>query len=412
MQFWFWVALLTFAALAFVLIPLLRQSGTKTSPVTDSQRAENLRLFAEREAEIEADLAAGVIDLDAHDALIRELQLSLLDDVELGEAGQKKSAKATQARRPWWVLGAVLVILPVLAVSLYQRWGYIDDVELMGLFQRTLAAQGDPSLAQGLVVDLGEVVKQDSEKPWAWYFLGENFASLGMFNEAQIAYLQAAERLQGAPEESLVLGRAALALYIKSEFEFSPELEALIARAREINPNEIAVLQLLAADAQNREDYAAAIGFWRQLIQNDPNSLEAQSLRAEIANAQRLLAESTGEQPVGPTIRVRVEMDGSVEADPAWRVFVAARNAEREGMPPLAALDLRVADLPAEVVLNDQAAVGPFNLSSAERVTVSVLISRTGAANPQTGDYRVVSPELSVGADSQTLTLVVSEQLD
>jgi cytochrome c-type biogenesis protein CcmH len=310
------------------------------------------------------------------------------------------------------LLAVVAVILPALAVSLYQRWGYIEDVELMSLFQRTLEAQGDPSQAQALVVDLGEVVKEDSERPWAWYFLGENFASLGMFNEAQIAYLQAAERLQGAPEESLVLGRAALALYIKSEFEFSPELDALVARAREINPGEIAVLQLLAADAQNREDYAAAIGFWRQLIQNDPNSLEAQSLRAEIANAQRLLAESSGELASGPTIRVRVELGEGVDADPAWRVFVAARNADQEGMPPLAAVDIRVADLPTQIVLNDAAAVGPFNLSSAERASVSVLVSRAGTATPQAGDYRASSGTVSLSGDIPLITLVVNDQLD
>lgn len=411
MQFWFWIALLTLAALCFVIVPLLRKSAGKEI-VTDAQRAENLRLFGEREAEIDADLAAGIIDSEGHGALIRELQLSLLDDVELGEGAKGSDFDSSGARPPWLLLAVVAVILPALAVLLYQRWGYIEDVELMSLFQRTLEAQGDPSQAQALVVDLGEVVKEDSERPWAWYFLGENFASLGMFNEAQIAYLQAAERLQGAPEESLVLGRAALALYIKSEFEFSPELDALVARAREINPSEIAVLQLLAADAQNREDYAAAIGFWRQLIQNDPNSLEAQSLRAEIANAQRLLAESSGELASGPTIRVRLELGEGVDADPAWRVFVAARNADQEGMPPLAAVDIRVADLPTQIVLNDAAAVGPFNLSSAERASVSVLVSRAGTATPQTGDYRASSGAVSLSGDIPMITLVVNEQLD
>ena len=411
MQFWFWIALLTLAALCFVIVPLLRKGAGKET-VTDAQRAENLRLFGEREAEIDADLAAGIIDSEGHGALIRELQLSLLDDVELGEGAKGSDFDSGGARPPWLLLAVVAIILPALAVSLYQRWGYIEDVELMSLFQRTLEAQGDPSQAQALVVDLGEVVKEDSERPWAWYFLGENFASLGMFNEAQIAYLQAAERLQGAPEESLVLGRAALALYIKSEFEFSPELDALVARAREINPGEIAVLQLLAADAQNREDYAAAIGFWRQLIQNDPNSLEAQSLRAEIANAQRLLAESSGELATGPTIRVRVELGEGVDADPAWRVFVAARNADQEGMPPLAAVDIRVADLPTQIVLNDAAAVGPFNLSSAERASVSVLVSRAGTATPQAGDYRASSGAVSLSGDISMITLVVSDQLD
>ena len=47
------------------------------------------------------------------------------------------------------------------------------------------------------------------------------------------------------------------------------------------------------------------------------------------------------------------------------RVFVAARNADREGMPPLAAISLVVGNLPIMVQLDNSLAVGPFDLSSA-----------------------------------------------
>jgi hypothetical protein len=93
-------------------------------------------------------------------------------------------------------------------------------------------------------------------------------------------------------------------------------------------------------------------------------------------------------------------------------VFVAARNADQEGMPPLAAVDIRVADLPTQIVLNDAAAVGPFNLSSAERASVSVLVSRAGTATPQTGDYRASSGAVSLSGDIPMITLVVNDQLD
>ena len=200
-----------------------------------------------------------------------------------------KRAPIAISSRGWLVIGLIAVSLPAVSVTLYQRWGFIDDVQVMELFQESLAAQGDVAAASALVTELGELVKNGSENPWVWYFLGENFATIGRFNEAEISYRQAAERLSEQPEEALVLGRAALALYIKSEFRFTPELNALIEQAQAINPNEIAVIQLLAADAQNRGDYAAAIDNWSILIQLDPNSPEAQALRGEIANAQRLL---------------------------------------------------------------------------------------------------------------------------
>ena len=225
MLFWTLAALLAVMAIAFFVIPFYRANGGDEEAVGSVQRSENLLLFAERESELAEDLAAGEIDSEEHATLLRELQQSLLDDVQ---DTRPKRAPIAISSRGWLVIGLIAVSLPAVSVTLYQRWGFIDDVQAMGLFQESLAAQGDVAAASALVTELGELVKNGSENPWVWYFLGENFATIGRFNEAEISYRQAAERLSGQPEEALVLGRAALALYIKSEFRFTPELNALI----------------------------------------------------------------------------------------------------------------------------------------------------------------------------------------
>ncbi|MDB2374786.1 c-type cytochrome biogenesis protein CcmI [Gammaproteobacteria bacterium] len=409
MLFWTLAALLAVMAIAFFVIPFYRANGGDEEAVGSVQRSENLLLFAERESELAEDLAAGEIDSEEHATLLRELQQSLLDDVQ---DTKPKRAPIAISSRGWLVIGLIAVSLPAVSVTLYQRWGFIDDVQVMGLFQESLAAQGDVAAASALVTELGELVKNGSENPWVWYFLGENFATIGRFNEAEISYRQAAERLSGQPEEALVLGRAALALYIKSEFRFTPELNALIEQAQAINPNEIAVIQLLAADAQNRGDYAAAIANWRILIQLDPNSPEAQALRGEIANAQRLLREESGEEIVGPEIEVRLALAEGVSLDPNLRVFVAVRSAEREGMPPLAAVGLSVADLPTTISLDNSSQVGPFNISSADLVRVSALVSLNGTANPSRGDYRVVSDDFAHNGQHAIVTLTISDEVE
>ena len=409
MLFWTLAALLAVMAIAFFVIPFYRANGGDEEAVGSVQRSENLLLFAERESELAEDLAAGEIDSEEHATLLRELQQSLLDDVQ---DTRPKRAPIAISSRGWLVIGLIAVSLPAVSVTLYQRWGFIDDVQVMGLFQESLAAQGDVAAASALVTELGELVKNGSENPWVWYFLGENFATIGRFNEAEISYRQAAERLSGQPEEALVLGRAALALYIKSEFRFTPELNALIEQAQAINPNEIAVIQLLAADAQNRGDYAAAIANWRILIQLDPNSPEAQALRGEIANAQRLLREESGEEIVGPEIEVRLALAVGLSLDPNLRVFVAVRSAEREGMPPLAAVGLSVADLPTTISLDNSSQVGPFNLSSADLVRVSALVSLNGTANPSRGDYRVVSDDFAHNGQHAIVTLTISDEVE
>jgi cytochrome c-type biogenesis protein CcmH len=409
MLFWTLAALLAVMAIAFFVIPFYRANGGDEEAVGSVQRSENLLLFAERESELAEDLAAGEIDSEEHATLLRELQQSLLDDVQ---DTKPKRAPIAISSRGWLVIGLIAVSLPAVSVTLYQRWGFIDDVQVMGLFQESLAAQGDVAAASALVTELGELVKNGSENPWVWYFLGENFATIGRFNEAEISYRQAAERLSGQPEEALVLGRAALALYIKSEFRFTPELNALIKQAQAINPNEIAVIQLLAADAQNRGDYAAAIANWRILIQLDPNSPEAQALRGEIANAQRLLREESGEEIVGPEIEVRLALAEGLSLDPNLRVFVAVRSAEREGMPPLAAVGLSVADLPTTISLDNSSQVGPFNISSADLVRVSALVSLNGTANPSRGDYRVVSDDFAHNGQHAIVTLTISDEVE
>ncbi|MBT3521092.1 MAG: c-type cytochrome biogenesis protein CcmI [Gammaproteobacteria bacterium] len=409
MLFWTLAALLAVMAIAFFVIPFYRANGGDEEAVGSVQRSENLLLFAERESELAEDLAAGEIDSEEHATLLRELQQSLLDDVQ---DTRPKRAPIAISSRGWLVIGLIAVSLPAVSVTLYQRWGFIDDVQVMGLFQESLAAQGDVAAASALVTELGELVKNGSENPWVWYFLGENFATIGRFNEAEISYRQAAERLSEQPEEALVLGRAALALYIKSEFRFTPELNALIEQAQAINPNEIAVIQLLAADAQNRGDYAAAIANWRILIQLDPNSPEAQALRGEIANAQRLLREESGEEIVGPEIEVRLALAEGLSLDPNLRVFVAVRSAEREGMPPLAAVGLSVADLPTTISLDNSSQVGPFNLSSADLVRVSALVSLNGTANPSRGDYRVVSDDFAHNGQHAIVTLTISDEVE
>ena len=90
-------------------------------------------------------------------------------------------------------------------------------------------------------------------------------------------------------------------------------------------------------------------------------------------------------------IDVTVSLADDLELNSSLRVFIAARNADREGMPPLAATDLVVGNLPMTVRLDNSSAVGPFNLASAENVYVSALVSQAGIAAPQPGDYRVVS---------------------
>jgi hypothetical protein len=113
----------------------------------------------------------------------------------------------------------------------------------------------------------------------------------------------------------------------------------------------------------------------------------------------------------GPSIDVNVSLADGLELRDELRVFIAARNAAREGMPPLAAIDLVVASLPTTVRLDNSSAVGPFNLASADTVYLSALVSNSGVATPRSGDYRVVSESFAHNGEHTVIDLVIAEQV-
>ena len=218
--------------------------------------------------------------------------------------------------------------------------------------------------------------------------------------------------MEESPEKALVLGRVAMARYILAEFTFTADILNVIDEARAINPNELSVLQLLAADAEEREDFETAIEYWRLIIQSNPNSEQAQILRRSIAIAQQRLAGDGQDVAAGPTIEIDLSLAEGLELlDGSLRVFVAVRNAAQEGLPPLAAIDITVADLPANIQLDNSYAVGPFNISSADTVFVSAAISFSGSATPSSGDYRSQSDNFSHNGQRAVISLEIVDRV-
>ena len=404
-------------AVGFILFPLWIRNRAESFVEGALRKNENIALFQERSDELENELASGNLSQAEFDVLIQEMQQSLLSDVsdeELTTKGTTKKKKSSVAKSTTYSLTIPLLIcllMPFVAYGLYNEWGFKNDVELMGLFQRTVNNLDNPQESQNLIISLGEVVQADDDRPWAWYFLAENFASIGMFAEAEIAYTQSAVRMEETPEKALVLGRVAMAKYVLAEFTFTADILEVIDEARAINPNEMSILQLIAADAEEREDFETAIEYWRLIIQSNPSSEQARTLRRSIAIAQQRLTGDGQDVAAGPTIEINLSLAEGLELDGNLRVFVAVRNAAQEGLPPLAAIDLTVADLPANIQLDNSYAVGPFNISSAETVFVSASVSFTGSATPTSGDYRSQSDNFSHNGQRAVISLEIVDRV-
>ena len=316
----------------------------------------------------------------------------------------------------------LVVLMAVASYLFYARWGHIQELRFTDLYQRSIESQSDPQQASALIQEIFALVQQGrgEDDPWLWYFFGQNLAAVTQYDVAEMAYARAAQLLPSddrKAEKAMVLGQLALMRYLGGEFVMSEEVMQAIRAARQLNPSESTALQLLATDAEDRQDWDAAIGYWRLLIQSSPQSELATVLRQRIAEAQQRLqagdASSDGgaaDSASGPVIEVQVSLAEGLQLESTGWVFVTARDAEQEGAPPLAVTRLPVADLPATVQLDDSHAVAGSSLSAASRVYVSALITATGTADAQTGDYRAVSDSFTLGRQD-TVSLVIAEQL-
>jgi len=424
--FWTISILFLFLAALFVLVPLWRHYR----PDADTERLRtrtNLTIFEERQRELQIELDNGIIDPAQYEELLLELQKSLLNDTiqatsdeASGVAGNSrqgqplnssnKTRKSASSDRLSRAVPLVMVLLiPVAAYLMYDRWGYLGDVQLMDLYEQSIASDNDEEQLRDLVIALGRVVQEDETNEWAWYFLGRNFSNLGMFGEAEIAFQRASDLMPEGPDKAATLGLLAQIKYLMAEGAMTDEVLATVEQARSINPSENASLQLLAVDAEMQGDLSAAIGYWRLMIQSNPNSTQAQQLRQRIAVAQQQLAGQEGDgELAGPRIEVSLSLTEGLLLPSGMRVFIAVRSAEQDGMPPLAATDLVVDDLPVTVTLDNNMALTPaFNISSAETVYVSATVSRSGSANVQSGDYRVQSEPFTHDGELNTIELVI-----
>ena len=417
MTFLFFSGFFVLLAIGFVLLPFFLRNPNQSSSFFFTRKELNVSLFEDKKYSLDKDFEEGLLSPEVHSELINELKSNLLSDVNYDQEQFKIPKKLSRLSS----LAAVFAVLliPVASYSLYGYWGYSQHENIRGLYERTAANRDDLDEARELISALGAVVMGEPESnplPWAWYFLGENFSMLGLYSEAEVAYRQSSDRLIGESEQALSLGRLALIRYILDEFVITPRVRAAIQQTRRLNPNEIAVLQILASDAETREDYREAIANWRLLIQADPNSSQSNLLRQKVTDAQLLLAATddlalSSSSTISPSISVSLSLADSLKVSGDTVVFVAARDVDKEGSPPLAVAVLSVKDLPSVVTLTDDQAVGPFKLSSAKSVNLSALISFSGVANPQSGDIRAVSESILLSDEPSEVSLILSSRL-
>lgn len=375
--------LLVFAAVA-VLVLALRRAQPRA---VDRERV-NVAIFRERQAELDADLAAGRIDAAQHAALLAELELLLVDNIE--------AATPAEARRlqPRTVAIVLVVAIPALVAALFRFTGFDDDARdwlALDAKSATVAAlpeQLDSAAAekQGLTLRDAARLRQTMlqrrpEDAEAWFRLGISWIDAEVPMLAQECFRTALQLAPGRMDIALALARTELAL---DNGHLTDEIRGLLDSVLAAEPHNQDALLVYGMAGFESGDYATAVARWRQLLAElDPKSQGAGLLRQSIAKAEAKAKEASAP---GAGIAVHVALAPELGTAPAdATLFVIVRAA---GGPPMPIAARKLSPhLPVDVTLTDaDQMITGAPLAQRGPLEVRARLSRSGMPMPASGD--------------------------
>lgn len=376
-------------AVGCVLVPLLARRG-QGGPAPE---AANLAILRDQLAELEADVARGVLARDRYDQARSELERRALDEAQGGSAPAAPPRPASA-----WTAAVLAAGIPIGALVFYIVVG--APTALIG--QKDPGHEISREKVEQMVAGLAARLEKAPDDPEGWRVLGRSYSVMGRYPEAARAYERAAALVPG---DAGLLADYADALAMAQGRSMDGKPLELVNRALELDADQWKALALAGTAALERNDYAKAVAYWERLRKVlPPGSGMEESVDASIAEARA----RAGAQPA-PKPKARAttpaKVAGKVSLAPALAartaptdtVFVFARAASGPPMP-LAVLRKQVRDLPLEFTLDDSMAMSPnLKLSDFPEVIIGARISRSGSATTQSGDLRGQSKPVKIG---------------
>lgn len=356
--------------------------------------------YRQRQRELLNDREMGLISEEQMAELNAELDKQLLEE------NAEFSARAGISRGP--VLWLSLLLLPALALPLYDYLGYRLDYRLLDVQQQLFAAdqpsEDDLHRFEALVDDI--LVRRPEN--------AELLMTMASIRRQQGNYAEAAkyyERLLDLfPQDADILAQLAQARYLSANRVIDAQTRSLLERSLAVNPQQGTALGVLGIDAFAAGDYLNAITYWQRLQMGlDPQTGEAMVIAAGLNEAKRLAIETGAIEG----LQLSVDIAPALGDFPNGVLFVVVR--EPSGSPmPVAAVRLPVragtAAFPLTVYVIDSDVIRQgATLSDFDSLRVSAHISVKGVAMRSPGDRVSEAATLRGDATSQPVSLLIDQ---
>ena len=410
--FWVIAVVLMLLAIAILLFPFYSKKDIDQQEVDRKQL--NIDIAKERLAELDTELAEGVIDQDIYQSMKEELESALYYDIEsnteVNKASQSKGA---------WITVVIALLVPLISVALYFSLGEPEALTIKpGQVIAQHSREGHDSKPQSIkemVQKLVARLKKDPEDIDGWFMMGRTLMTLKQYKEAIIAYRKVIE-LAGKEPGTLVSLADAIAMSRGGDLQGEPE--ALIAEALEMDPQNITGLWLAGMSAERKQQHRKAIDYWQKLMPllaaDDPSRSTLQGLIAKAQQALGGKGEVVAQKqvPVAKTgLKVHISISPELKAKTTGNELLFVYAKAMSGPPmPLAAVRKQVRDLPLTLTLDDSMAMMPqMKLSNFNKVIVGARVSKSGRPIAQSGDFQGEVSNVMVKGNSDTINVVISQ---
>jgi cytochrome c-type biogenesis protein CcmH len=301
MIFWLVVALMTVAALALVLVPLLRSH--RRAP----KRMEfDLAIYRDQLHELENDHARGLIGKNQSEAARLEIQRRMLAAGKKQVDGDQPPEATADGARPWPLITTIAVAVPAVAVVLYLMWGTPGMPGQPFSGEAVSGATAGENMAgqsvEAAIANLENRLKQNPGDQQGWLLLGRSLIALERYSDAAKALRTAAALSNNDLDILVSMGEA---LVFAADGIVTPEARDVFQSALAQNPNDAAAQYYMGMALAQSGRPDEALQLWQKLAAETP--IDA-PWRGNLTTLMRRAADESGIElgdiPAAPAMNI------------------------------------------------------------------------------------------------------------
>jgi cytochrome c-type biogenesis protein CcmH len=410
--------IITLTTLLIVYVVVRPMTRTNIERLDDNQQLR-ISIYRENLQELESEFTTGQLGKGQLDNVKNELEMSLLQ-----ESGNTSSINEldllTENRRHFSLSIIAALTLIGLSIFIYTLLGNPQLIALkeFGDINSEETWENNPSKDQ-MISLMNTHLQRNPDDANGLYFLANVYIADADYINADLMF----EKLhEFAGENTQVLLAHVDTLIRINEGSFAGRAEELIHQVLSIEPENYTALLFAGLAAEETENYQGANNYYAKILpilQNQPkllqtvNMLIAQNtIMMQEAGIDPVSPESTTDAVVDLTTSIQLRIDvlpGLIDQfSQNDTLFIYAQAVEGRPMP-LAVIRTEANMFPMEVTLDDTQAMMPTHkISDFETVRVQARISKSGAAEPSSGDILGILEEVTV-ADTHRVELVINE---